>query len=314
MKNLGCLIRKTAFRLFIMAGGLAMSLTGAWSAEPWELTPPGGADIRQNVFIRQEHLELHVPESFDGRTAIERRTTGGFEYNRLVRFAHSESDVELRGRSTVFDFNYKKDVLDIQVFRSKQMQPGVNSCMDCHGGEIKRTTAVIGIEKTELDPKPYRRGFTTVYLDEAESFSWRAEVNHWLSPNLMLKGEVKMGKLEQGRHNLDATSMTLGLGGNTLHRLTWAGDLNFSKVESYSMRKTFTGKVNYRLFHGLKLTVGGAAFLDGYTQYGTEMSEMGLMTNGLAKDSPELLPTLFTRLKDDQFGYWHFGVEYEHKF
>ena len=30
------------------------------------------------------------------------------------------------------------------------------------------------------------------------------------------------------------------------------------------------------------------------------MSEMGLMTNGLAKEA-ELLPSLFTRLKDDRF-------------
>jgi hypothetical protein len=44
------------------------------------------------------------------------------------------------------------------------------------------------------------------------------------------------------------------------------------------------------------------------------MSEMGLMTNGLAKDDPTMLPNLFTRLKDDRFGYWHFGAEYEHKF
>lgn len=286
----------------------------AQADEVWELSPPGGADIRQSAFARQEHLELHVPKSFEGRTAIERRTTLGFEYNKLVRYAHTESDVELRGLATVFDFEYSQDILDVQVFRSKQMQPGVNSCMDCHGGEIRRTTAVIGIEKQDLKPKPYYRGFTKITIDPAESLSWRGEVNHWLSPNIMLKGAAKIGTLEQGRHNLDARSVTFGLGGNAIHRLTWAGDFIFSKVESYASRKTFAGKLNYRLFRGLKLMVGGTAFFDGYTQYGTEMSEMGLMTNSMAKDDPALLPTLFNKLKDDQFGCWQFGAEYEYKF
>lgn len=307
-------MKKQLSALIFLVVFTALAISSAQAEESWELSPPGGADIRQSVFVRQEHLELHVPESFEGRTAIERRTTVGAEINRLVRYSHTESDVELRGRSTVFDFEYKQDALDVQVFRSRQMQPGVNSCMDCHGGEVKRTTAVIGIEKQELDPQPYRRGMATIYLDPAESFSYRGEVNHWLTKHLMVKGEYRLGKLEQGRHSLDANSMTVGLAGTALHKLTWAADLNFSKVESYKQRKTFTGKVNYRIFRGLKLTVGGGAFLDGYTQYGTEMSEMGLMTHGMAMDDPALLPTLFTRLKNDQFGYWHFSAEYEHKF
>lgn len=291
-----------------------LALSGAYADESWELSPPGGADIRKDAFARQEHLQLYVPESFEGRTAIERRTTIGGEYNNLIRYAHTESDVEIRGTTTVFDYEYSRDILDVQVFRSKQMQPGVNSCMDCHGGEAKRTTAVIGIEKQNLDPHPYRRGFATIHLDPAESTSYRGEINHWLSPQLMVKAECRIGKLEQGRHNLDATSATLGLAGTALHRLSWSGDLIFSKVESYQQRKTVVGKVSYRIFKGLKLNVGGGAFLDGYTQFGTEMSEMGLMTNGLAKDDPAMLPNLFNRLKNDQFGYWHFGAEYEYKF
>jgi hypothetical protein len=44
------------------------------------------------------------------------------------------------------------------------------------------------------------------------------------------------------------------------------------------------------------------------------MSEMGLMTHTMAKDDPDILPSLFTKLKDDQFGYWHYTVEYEYRF
>jgi len=96
--------------------------------------------------------------------------------------------------------------------------------------------------------------------------------------------------------------------------MTWSGELNFSKADTYSLRKTFIGNVGYRPIKGLKLSVGGGAFLDGYTQFGTGMSEMGLVSMGLQKDSPGLLPSLFNKLKDDQFGYWQFSAEYEYKF
>jgi hypothetical protein len=74
------------------------------------------------------------------------------------------------------------------------------------------------------------------------------------------------------------------------------------------------GKLNYRLFDGLKIGVSGGAFLDGYTQFGTEMAELGLMTTTMAKDDPDLLPSLFKKLKDDAFGYWHYSIEYEYRF
>lgn len=304
MKRITCLV------IFILMGIGAQ----ATAAEAWDLGSPGQADIRQNVAVRYDQLQLHVPSSFEGRTAKEWRTSFSGEVKNLVRYTHSESDVELRGSATIFDFDYVNDVIDIQVFRSKNKKPGANSCMDCHGGEFSRTTAIIGYENKELTPKPYRKGIATIYLDQATAKSFHGEINHWVTPHLMVKGRLQAGTLEQGRHSLDAKAATIGIAGTAWHRLIWSGDLNFSKVESYSMRKTLIGKANYSLFKGFKLGVEGGAFLDGYTQYGTEMSEMGLMTLGLNKDSPTLLPNLFSKLKDDKFGYWRLTAEYEHKF
>lgn len=304
MKRTTCLFIVLLLSIYVQAG----------ATEAWDLGSPGQAEIRQNVAISYDQLNLHVPASFEGRTAKEWKKSFVAEARRLVRYTHSESDVEVRGSNTTFDFDYVTDVIDIQVFRSHNKKPGANSCMDCHGGEFSRTTAIIGYENKDLTPKPYRRGLATIYLDSATEKSFHGEINHWITPHLMLKGKLQSGKLEQGRHSLNARTATIGLAGTAWHKLIWSGDLNFSKADSYDMRKTFIGSIKYSIFKGLKLGVEGGAFLDGYTQYGTEMSEMGLMTVGLNKDNPTLLPNLFNRLKDDQFGYWRLTAEYEHKF
>jgi len=284
------------------------------AAELWETGSPAQADIGQGVAIGHDRLQLHVPKSFEGRTANEWRNVFTAELRNLVRYAHSDSRVELRGSVTKFDFDYTRDVIDVQVYRSKDLRPSVNSCMDCHGNEFVRTSAIIGYTNQELAPDPYRRGLATIYLDSASSNSFHGEVNHWVSPHMMVKAAASIGTIEQGRYKLDAKSATIGLAGTAWHRMTWSGELNFSKADTYTMRKSFIGKLGYRPLKGLKLCVGGGAFLDGYTQYGTEMSEMGLVSMGLQKDSPGLLPNLFNTLKDDQFGYWQFSAEYEYKF
>jgi hypothetical protein len=255
-----------------------------------------------------------VPKSFEGRTAKEWRNTFTAEIKNIARITHQESDTELRGTATKFDFSDKTDAIDIQVFKSKDTKPGANSCMDCHGGEFARTSAIIGYESKELTPKPYIRGMATIFLSKAESRSLRGEIKHWMTPHLMVKARLENGHVEQGQHRFSAKAFTVGLGGTAWHRLVWTTDLNFSKVESYSLRKTFTGKVNYHLFKGLKLGVEGGIFIDGYTQYSTDMAEMGMMSMSLNKDNPNLLPNLFNRLKDDKFGYWQFSAEYEYRF
>lgn len=285
-----------------------------FAQEDWSQSFPGGASIGQNVSIMREHVDLHVPKSFEGRTAKEWRTTHKIELQDTVRFARTESKVELHGRATVFDFDYTQDILDVQIFRSKQRISGSNTCMDCHGGNFARTTMIVGQEHQEILPKPYKKGNVTIYLDPAYSESFHTEINHWINKNLMVKADYRWGYLKQARFNLEADAWTIGLAGRYKHRLTWAGDFIISKADTYPQRKTFVGKLNYRLFKGLKIGVSGGAFLDGYTQFGTEMAEMGHLTTTMAKDDPDLLPSLFSKLKDDAFGYWHYTVEYEFRF
>ena len=210
------------------------------------------------------------------------------------------------------NMEFKKDILDFQIFKSKQSQSGVSSCMDCHGAQMPRTMITAGIEKTKAEASPYVMNGATIKLFDAESNAFRGELNHWMQDNLMLKLALKNGTIEQGKSKLDANSFTIGLGGYFSNKTTWSGELNISKVETYEQRKTLIGRLDYKLSKGLKVVVGGGAFLDGYTQFDTEFAEMGMLINAVVKDVNKL-PDLFNRLKNDKFGYWNIGLEYEIK-
>ena len=63
---------------------------------------------------------------------------------------------------------------------------------------------------------------------------------------------------------------------------------------------------------GFKFEAG--AFLDGYAQFGSNMTEMGMATAEPVKKYANWLPRLFEKLKNDAFGYYNVGVEYEYRF
>ena len=112
----------------------------------------------------------------------------------------------------------------------------------------------------------------------------------------------------------DAKSISLGIGGTALHRLTWSGDWIISKVDNFKARNTLIGKVAYKIIGGLKFKFEVGAFLDGYTQFGTTMSEIGMATAEPVNRYANWLPSFFKKLKNDAFGYYSACVEYEYKF
>lgn len=282
--------------------------------DSWNITLPGSAEIKQRVLINTENAKLHVPSSFEGRTAKEWRNNYKIEFGDIVRYQRQEANVELRSRASIFDFDYTRDIIDVQLLTSNNYKPGANSCMDCHGGDFARTSVTGGIEKTDLDPKPYVRGNSVFFLDDASSKAYTTRISHWVHPSIMLRAGFKTGHVKQGRHKLSAKAWNIGATGIHRHRLVWSGNFIFSDLERFEQRKTFTGKATYRLMPGLRLGLEGGIFFDGYTQFGTRMSEMGLMSTGMSLDSPNILPSLFGRFKDDRFGYLSYTIQYEHKF
>lgn len=305
-------------RVFIVVLLVALGLSGAFllplRAENWEANGPAGSQLGQMVFRGEDRLELYVPQSFEGRTAKEKRRFLGIELFEGMRFERRESDVQLRGKSTIFDFDVKRDRFDYQIHTSRAMRPGGNACMDCHGGQFPRTTLIVGTEMVHLEPKPITKGNITFTIDEASLDVARAQLNHWFSNRLMARGELQRGVFRQDILDLEVTAASLGLAGMVGHRLVWEGRAIVSKMESYSARRTITGELSYRFGKRLKLMVGGGAFLDGYTQFGTEMSDMGALTVNLSRNDPQLMPTLFQKLKNERFGYLATSLRYEYPF
>ena len=296
--------------IYILLAFILVFTTNSKAEELWELTQPGNANIGQSVFINQERLGLYVPKSFEGRKVNEDKTNFGFEIKNTFRFKHSDSEVNLKGMVNKMKFKYKTDIIDVQIFRSDKMKPGASACMDCHGSSIPQTLATIGYGQTKIDD--YR--YVGNDVNKSESRFFRANVDHWAKRNLMVKGELRVGKIEQGDYSLDAKSLSLGIGGTAFHRLTWSGDWILSKVEGFKARNSLIGKVTYKIIGGLKFKFEAGAFLDGYTQFGTTLSEMGMATAEPVERYANWLPSFFQKLKNDAFGYYNACVEYEYRF
>ena len=137
--------------IYILLAFILVFSTNSYAEELWELTQPGNANIGQNVFVNQERLGLYIPKSFEGRRVNEDRTNFGLEIKNTFRFKHSDSEVNLKGMVNKMNFEYKTDIIDVQIFRSKNMKPGASACMDCHGSSIPRTLATIGYGQTKID-------------------------------------------------------------------------------------------------------------------------------------------------------------------
>ncbi len=303
----------TKFALLMAVCSFAFA-GNANAEEQWEMGQPGTANIGKNIDVNVETLGLFVPKSFEGRKAKETRFNYGFEFNRLIRYVHSTSEVEVTGRNSEMPFDYKRDAIDVQIFRSKEKQPNISACMDCHGDSLPRTTAVVGYSKTSYENEPYRSGNTYYHINDAETDYFRAEINHWLDTRFMLKFEFKIGNVKQGKYDFGAHAVTLGIGGSLQHRLTWSADWTLSKVQNFKNKNTLVLRGNYRLYEGLKLKAELGAFLNGYTTFGTNMSEMGSSIAETVRDNEDWLPSIFEKLKDKTFGYWNVCLEYEYKF
>ncbi|OIP21331.1 hypothetical protein AUK22_11790 [bacterium CG2_30_54_10] len=284
------------------------------SAEDFEPVGPEKSRLGQMGFRSEDKIQLVVPKTFEGRTVKEWRKNVGIELFEGIRFERQDSKVQLRGLSTIFDFDVRKDKLDFQIHTSRALRPGMNACMDCHQGRVPRTTFIIGQESARFEPKPVTKGNITFTIDEVSMDTGRFELNHWLRKRLMVRAEGRSGIFRQADLQLKVAAASFGLAGMLGHRFQWEGRAILSKMATYSKRRTLTGRMSYRFGKRLKVGFSAGAFLDGYTQFGTEMSDMGAMTVKLAKEDPQLMPTLFTKLKNERFGYVQTSIEYEYPF
>jgi hypothetical protein len=305
--------KTSKFYFFIMILLLGTFGHGANAEELWQLSFPGDTKIGNGVGVKQEHFEIKVPSSLSGRSVKNFKTSFTADIHKRARYTHEDGDLELRGKANRMDMEYKRDILDVQIFKSKQNQSGSSTCMDCHGADAPRTLATVGYEKTTAKADPYNLNNVTIKLADVESRAFRSEINHWMNGNLMLIGTLQVGNFEQGNTKLDAKAFSVGLGGYISHKLTWRGDYIISKVETYERKKNLEGRLDYKLHKSFKLSAGGGIFLDGYNQFGTEFSEMGMLINGVVSDSTKL-PSLFNKLKNHRFGYWNLGAEFTYRF
>ena len=186
--------------------------------------------------------------------------------------------------------------------------------MECHGGDYPRATIIIGQETVSIQPKPANRGGVTFLLADLLVKSAHVSASYWLHKNICLRADYKSGTIQQGLLRFGAHAVTVGAAGPYGNRFAWDSDLVVSQTETYPRKAAFKGNIHYKIGKGLKITIGGGAFLRGTMNYGTDLSELGQTAIGLEKEDSSLLPDLFRRLRDSRYGYLHTTLTYDYAF
>lgn len=268
----------------------------------------------QKFFRGEEQLRLHVPKSFEGRSGTEYRQFYGAELFEFVRFERVLGRDQLRGKVSVFDFDYTKDKLDFQLYRSERSRPGKNACMACHAGDYPRLTVKAGLETLTIEPKPATNGSVRFQVADVLQKSHHIGASYWLGHRLVVRADYSKGSIQQGGYDIPAKALKVGAGTMFGNRLAIDGDIILSKTSGFAAKSAVISNAHYRLTKGLRLTVGAGAFLQGSMHYGAPLSEMGATAIGLEKEDSSLLPSLFRKLKSEAYGYVITGFSYDYTF
>ncbi|MBF0543814.1 MAG: hypothetical protein HQM08_05240 [Candidatus Riflebacteria bacterium] len=271
-------------------------------------------DFRQKAFRGEETLKLYVPKSFEGRSGKESRKTIGAELFDGFRIERIESNINLKGLSSVFGFGYVKDRYDYQIFRSKAQRPGDQSCRECHACNRPRTTIFFGNESELMEAEPLVRGSARIRLGDVSQKSWHGKTSYWITSKYMTVLDFSSGSLIGSGLSLKTSASTIELSGTEGHSFAWKTMFSISKVESYPEKKYFQANLVFKLSRRMKFQFGGGIFLDGISYFGTDMSELGGMIFGLEKSDPNLLPSLYEKLRKEKFGFYKSSIVYEYPF
>jgi hypothetical protein len=264
----------------------------------------------------QEKTSLVVPKSFEGRTGKEETEGTTFAFADLISFTRTESKSRLQGRTNRFDFDMKSDHLRGLLWESRTHFPRRNMCMDCHGNETSqsRTRVWVGDEFRELTPKPIVVGNAVAQFATADVRKAYFELKHWVTPHQAVTGGASMGKVRSFKTYQKASSAWLGWSWHDRRNIEVSSEFRSSKADLSDSKREFIGRFAFKVKKGFELVLKGGILLDGIGQYDLGFSDMGTVLISTEKYAPEDLPSIYSNLKNDQFGYYSILARYQYAF
>jgi len=294
---------------------IAFPVAAGSSGEPGESESTyDGPVIRIKRF--HEYSELVVPSSFEGRRGKYTLEGDAVMLFDRIEFRRDKIKSRLKGIVNKFDFDTDIDRLQGMLWRSRATIPGSNSCMDCHesGDAQARTQFWIGKESRFIDPYPSRNGNATVEISDGDVTKSFGELRYWPSHRQRIHAGASEGRMRSFLTVQHAKSAWLGWSWFNHKDLNIGTEWRSSKPELYKARHEFTGSLAYKAGKRLLVGVKGGILMNGVGHYDLGYSDMGAVTVSTDLYSPETLPSIFQRLRNERFGYYSIEARYEYAF
>ncbi|HOY68826.1 MAG TPA: hypothetical protein PLP29_18250 [Candidatus Ozemobacteraceae bacterium] len=302
------------FCVALLACGL-LTATAVASSEPEDVQGEyDGPVIRIKRF--HEYSKLIVPSSFQGRKGKYNLEGTSLSLFDRIEFRRDQVKTRLKGTVNRFDYDTDVDRLQGMIWRSRADIPGRNSCMDCHetGDSAARTQLWIGRETRFIDPYPSLRDGAMLEIADADVSKTFWELRYWASHRQRIHGGLSQGRMRSFQTMQDAKSAWLGWSWYNHKNLIVNTEWRSSKPELYSMRHEFTGALSYKAGKRLQVGLKGGVLMNGVGAYDLGYSDMGAVTVSTDLYSPETLPSIFQKLRNEQFGYYSIEARYEYAF
>lgn len=264
----------------------------------------------------QGRASLVVPKSFAGRSGDEYSEGISIEILNRIEVTRNNLKTRLAGTVNRFDFDTKMDSIKGLVWESRKFFPRKNACMDCHGNgwNKARTQIWLGEDSREFTPKPTVRGSAVITFPTADLQKSYFELKHFFTPNQAVHFGSSSGRMRSFDISQKARSSWLGWTWMNHKNISVISELRQSKAELYESKREFLGKFQWKGKNGFLLGLQGGILLDGFAQYDLGFSDIGAVVVSNEKSSPEYLPTVYTQMKTERFGYYSIQARYEYAF
>ncbi len=292
----------------------SFSIALAMSDENEKSEENDGPVIRIRRF--HEYSKLIVPNSFQGRRGKYTLEGNSLMLFDRIEFRRDSIESRLKGTVNKFDFNTDVDRLQGMLWKSRATIPGRNTCMDCHASDATsaRTQVWIGEESRFIDPLPSVQGNSVTVIPDADVTKSFFELRYWASYRQRVHAGASEGHMRSFLTKQKAKSAWLGWSWFNHKDLTVNTEWRSSKPELYPIRHEFTGSLAYKAGKRLQVGVKGGVLMNGVGHYDLGYSDMGAVTVSTDLNTPETLPSIFQRLRNERFGYYSIEARYEYAF
>lgn len=259
---------------------------------------------------------LIVPASFEGRSGNQVANAVSLRLFSHFEFIRTSTDTSLKGHVNHLNMSSESDVFRGLAWQSRGAKPGRSSCLKCHScePEYRRSEVWLGQEARHIVPETFKTGNSTVTFDNADVDKRFLEVTYWVTPIQRVKGGVVTGHVRSGPLKNPAAASYLEWAWNKNSKWDITTGVHYTRVKGMPAHREWRGKVQWKPVKRMKFGIQGGVLFNGMDQFNLPFSDIGSVLLASEKLSPNDLPSIYDKLRNEKIAYYQISSEYVYEF